>query len=494
MADSLDATPVAPGRQRATPSVPGPRRASSAAPGRRRAVSRHKRTRRVPTGRRALVELGLPALVLAALVAAIVALWSVPGERTGPLPAGVTLAGSIATVVLVLPVARLSGVGVPGAVLAAAFAALAPPAVAAARVGVPEHLAVVALLAAVLLLAIRYSPRVTLPIAALLAAAATALSPLALAAAPFLARQALTRLRRRHRIPTLPLAGAIYFAGTAAGWALLSLNSEAAPVAGAATAADWVTTFPAGAVAAVAALAFGLVDRSLRPLAGFALTVLVLSFWPDGDESTRLTVLLTPALAILVGAALDRILRWTRGRTLPTIAAVIAAALVVSSGAAASVAAAVTSENRSSEPAAPGPSSTTPAPTASPRATPAPGAAARAAVGAELAQNPRLALSPGARALLTDGAVDRRIPVVLAQLLSRHDVTVADFPAADGDDPSARRRVFVTQLDGEQLGTGGASMTALTSFLAALTGDFTVESVTVTGDGVLATFPTAPAD
>jgi hypothetical protein len=47
-------------------------------------------------------------------------------------------------------------------------------------------------------------------------------------------------------------------------------------------------------------------------------------------------------------------------------------------------------------------------------------------------------------------------------------------------------------MDGEPLGTGGASMTTLTAFLAALTGGFAVESVTVTRDGVLATFPATP--
>src|SRR3954454_14991761 len=178
------------------------------APGRRRAASRHRRTRRIPTGRRALVELGAPALLLALLAFALVALRALPGGHAGPLPPGLTLTAAIVAVVLVFPVARLTGMGPLAAAAAVLFAALAPPAVRSDRVGVPEHLAVVALLAAVLLLAMRSSPRVTLPLAALLSGAAAAVAPFAVAAAPFLALQGFRRVRRRHRIPTLPLAGA----------------------------------------------------------------------------------------------------------------------------------------------------------------------------------------------------------------------------------------------------------------------------------------------
>ncbi|BDZ46616.1 hypothetical protein [Naasia aerilata] len=468
---------------------------ATAPSGRRRAVSRHRRSRRLPTGRRALLGIAVPVLLLLLLCVAVGVAWALGAQHTGPLPAGVTLVAVLAAVVLVFVVAWRSGVSRLGSVLAAALCAVAPPAVRAASAGVPEHLAVVALLIAVLLLTVRSRRRIMVPLAALAAGLAAGIAPLALAAAPFLAVEAARVLRKRHRIPTLPISGAVFFATVGIGWAVVGFDPNVAPHLGGTTVLDWLRTSPVGAVVAAAALVLGFFSRRSRPLAGFALTVLVLSVWPDGGEPVRYTVLVTPVLALLTAGAADRaldaLLRPSpRVRILAAAGAVavtiaLVAGIVVSALEVRSSAVAAESPGSSPADASPSADAATPSATAS---TPAPGQEARASVGQELARNPRLTLESEASRLLTSGEVDRRIAIVLGQLLSQHDVTVADFPALAGED-GPRRQLFVTAMDGEQLGTQGASMTALTSFLAALTGTFAVDSVSVTDDGVLATFP-----
>lgn len=470
---------------------------ANAPSGRRRAVSRHRRSRRLPTGRRALLAIALPVLLLLLLCAGIGVAWALTPEHTGPLPSGVTLGAVLAGVVLVFAVAWRSGVSRLGAVLAAALCAVAPPAVRAASIGVPEHLAVVALLVAVLLLTVRSRRRIMVPLAALAAGVAAGLAPLAIAAAPFLAVQATRVLRKRHRIPTLPISGAVFFAAVGIGWALVGLNPSVGAHLGGTTVLDWVRTSPVGAVVAAAALVLGFFSRRARPLAGFAVTLLVLSVWPDGGESVRYTVLLTPVLALLTAGAADRaldaLLRPSpRTRIVAAVGAVavsfaLVAGIVVSALEVRSSAVAAESSDGDGAPSGEPSPGASPSPSTTP-STPAPGQDDRASVGQELARNPRLTLESEAARLLNAGDVDRRISIVLGQLLSQHDVTVADFPAVKGED-GPRRQLLVTDMDGEQLGTQGASMTALTSFLAALTGTFAVDSVSVTDDGVLATFP-----
>lgn len=456
-------------------------------PGRRRAVSRHRRSlsARLPTGWTAVTRIALPGLVLALLASVIAVAWSAAPTHPGPLPPPVTLVAALLTIVLTYAVARRVRLAPLAAGVAAALVAIPPPIARAAGVGVPEHLAGVALLVAVLLLSVRSRRRVLVPIAALLAGAAAAVAPLAVAAAPFLAWQVARTLRRRHRVPTLPLSGAIYFATVAAGWGVLGLDPAAPPSAGAAAALEWLRTYPIGTGVGLGAIVWGLLTPRLRPLSGYALTVLALSLWPDGDQTLRYTVLLSPALALLTAAAIERAGVAVR-RTDPRIRAAgivtsAAVALALLSGFVATLT--DTTQGRPAD-AAPAPGET-----ASPAVTAEPGTADRAGLGAQLGGNPRLSLGVPARPLLLEGAVDRRIPIVLAQLLSQHNLTVADFPVVGDENPAVRRSVLVREMDGEALHPGGGSMTALASFLAALTGTYAVESVTVTDAGVLAIFP-----
>jgi hypothetical protein len=79
-----------------------------------------------------------------------------------------------------------------------------------------------------------------------------------------------------------------------------------------------------------------------------------------------------------------------------------------------------------------------------------PDLASRQRFGSALAGNPRIQLADAAAELLTAGRVDPRIMIVLGALASAHTVTVADFPLADFQPPTAaRRHLLVTALDGQ---------------------------------------------
>jgi hypothetical protein len=70
--------------------------------------------------------------------------------------------------------------------------------------------------------------------------------------------------------------------------------------------------------------------------------------------------------------------------------------------------------------------------------------AARKRLGTELARNPRLALSPPARARLTGGAVDDRLLAILATLSDLHTVRVVSFAdAGPGAGPGVPMREVV---------------------------------------------------
>lgn len=494
-----------------THTVDRPSRAETPA-GRRRAVQRHRRTRppRLRGKQPAMLGTVAPVALVAVLAVAVAGAFGLSTDRSGPLPQTVTLAALLTAVVLLTLVARRLGLGVLATAAAIAFAMLTPPAVRAAAIGVPEHLAVLALLGAVLLLLSRRSGIAVVPVAGALAGAAVAVAPLAMAAVPFLLGAALRGLRRGRRVPTLPLAGAAFFAVAGVGWAVLGLDITSAPRFGGALLADWAGANPVGAVVAVAAIAFGLLRPTLRPLSGFGLTVLALGVWPEGDEAHRLTVLLAPALGLLVGAATEKAVRALALRSSREFYAGVAGAVAVGAALLAGIAgsagelgrqqavadSAAPQQETDAAPDVPGTAAETsprPAP-ASTSATVAPAEVERrASSGRQLVQNPRLTVSAEARALLESGQVDRRIPVVLAQFLTQYDLTVADFPATP--DEEGRRQVLVSAVDGAPVAPGDVAVAPLTSFLTGLTGSFIVESVTVAADGVLAVFPPAdPAD
>jgi hypothetical protein len=486
--------------------------------GRRRAVSRHRRSRppRLPERWASVLGVVLPVALLAVLAIAVAGAFGLSPERGGPLPAPVTLGAVLVEVVLLHLVARRFRLGLLAAGATVAFAMLTPPAVRASAAGVPEHLAVLALLGTVLVLSVPRERRVLVPVAAALTGAAVAIAPLALAAVPFLFVHARRTLRRRDRVPTLPIAGAVFFAVAALGWAFVRLDATTQPTIGTALLADWLGSNTLSAIVAAIALVLGLSSSRLRLLSFYALTVVLLGVWPDGDEVHRLTVLLAPALGLLVGAGTERAVRALGLRSAREfyVGAAGAAAVAVALGAGIAVSAVELGSRASADdrepaasgepvdPAAPADPSTprsdappvTPAGSApsAPLATPsASEVASRAAAGSQLVQNPRLTLTGDARELLEAGQVDRRIPVVLAQLLTQHDLVVSDFPAVDGEPD--RRQVLVAEVDGEPVAPGASSMAPLTSYLAGLTGSFVVESVTVTSDGVLAAFPPASA-
>jgi hypothetical protein len=467
--------------------------------GRRRALSRHRRSRsvRLPSGWSGFLHLGVPGLLLVLIGAGATAGFVLAPDHPGPLPAPLTLVAVLLAIPLVFAVALQVGLSPLAAVVAAALAVLAPPAVRASSVGVPEHLALLGLLAAVVLLGFAGGRWGAIPLAALGVGIAAALAPIALAAVPFLAWQARRVLRRSQRTFMLPVAGALLFATVAVGWAILGLDASAQPVHGTATIGTWFASNPVGTLLGAAALVFGLLTPSLRPLGGLAVTLLVLSIWPDGDEVTRYTVLLAPTFALLVGAAVDRaVAALGRAELVPRLIGIAAAsvvALALATGVTASVLEvrerAVAADRSPTDPssATPGTSGSA-SPAAAPLTTTPGERASRASAGSQLARNPRLTLSADAKQLLEEGSVDRRISVVLGQLLSEHDLTVADFPAGDPRD-AFRRRVLVSEMDGEQLAPGGAPMTTLSTYLSGLAGTFAVESVTVDAHGVLATFP-----
>ena len=469
--------------------------------GRRRANSRHARTRALPLPRTmsTFLRLVVPAIVLLLVGTAAAVAFLLAPSHPGPLPAAVTLAAVLGTLVVVFVVGLRLGLSTLAAGIATALAALAPPAVRAATVGVPEHLAILALLVAAGLLTLRTRLHLVIPIVAILAGAAAAVAPVALAALPFLGAQAFAALRRKHRLPTLPIAGALYFAVIALGWAVIGLDANPGPSFGFTTLSDWLSTDPVGTVVGIIALVLAATMSAFRAFAGFAVALLVLSVWPDGDESIRYTVLLAPLFALLIGAAADRALaaigRHAMAPRLVGVAGAAAVALAITAGVSVSalelrdraVAADLTQPTPTGEP------EPTAVVTAAPTPTPMPDSpeeeARRESAGEQVAQNPRLTLENDSANLLSSGAVDRRIAVVLGQLLSEHDLTVAGFPAVEGEDPSIRRQLLVTAMDGSALRPGGASMSVLGSYLSGLTGTFAVDAVTVTSDGVLATFP-----
>ena len=110
--------------------------------------------------------------------------------------------------------------------------------------------------------------------------------------------------------------------------------------------------------------------------------------------------------------------------------------------------------------------------------------ASRIRIGTALAGNPALQLDPQAAELLTTGRVDPRVMIVLAALGSAHTVTVAEFPPAALEPPTAlRRRVVVTTVDGEAATADGAL--ALHDWFGRQRAPFAPSVLRSDGDGLL---------
>jgi hypothetical protein len=92
--------------------------------------------------------------------------------------------------------------------------------------------------------------------------------------------------------------------------------------------------------------------------------------------------------------------------------------------------------------------------------------------------------------VLRNGDIDARLLGLLAGLVARMDVHVADLPPAPGQpsDGTAARRVLVDQAAGEPLTPGAAATQELVAFLEAQRPPFAADVVEQTDDGVLVGF------
>jgi putative peptide zinc metalloprotease protein len=97
------------------------------------------------------------------------------------------------------------------------------------------------------------------------------------------------------------------------------------------------------------------------------------------------------------------------------------------------------------------------------------GSAERQDVGSLIAGSPRLSAPAEVRAVLRDGRVDRRVLVVLRELVGQHRVTISDLPPAPGGDPALalRHRVVVTGFDGRAVPADPHAAALLTDRLRA---------------------------
>ena len=91
---------------------------------------------------------------------------------------------------------------------------------------------------------------------------------------------------------------------------------------------------------------------------------------------------------------------------------------------------------------------------------------------------------------LRTGNVDARLLGLLAGLVTRMDVHVADLPPAPGepDDGPPARRLLVDEAGGKRLEPGAAATEELVTFLEAQRPPFAPDTVVPTEDGVLVAF------
>ena len=114
----------------------------------------------------------------------------------------------------------------------------------------------------------------------------------------------------------------------------------------------------------------------------------------------------------------------------------------------------------------------------------------RQSLGAAVLANPVAAPTGRAADALRAGNVDARLLGLLAGLVSRMDVHVADLPPAPGEpaDGPPARRLLVDEAGGEPLTPGAAATEELIAFLEAQRRPFAPDTVEPTDDGLLIRF------
>jgi hypothetical protein len=91
---------------------------------------------------------------------------------------------------------------------------------------------------------------------------------------------------------------------------------------------------------------------------------------------------------------------------------------------------------------------------------------ARKSAGAQLLRNPRITVSPGARALLPDGLIDTRLLTTIAFLAAKNPIDIVGFGGASpGGAPVPLRSVYLAESDSAAHVTGSAYMQSLESML-----------------------------
>ena len=109
--------------------------------------------------------------------------------------------------------------------------------------------------------------------------------------------------------------------------------------------------------------------------------------------------------------------------------------------------------------------------------------------------NPVAGATGRAADVLRTADVDARLLTLLAALVSRLDVHVADFPPAPGEpaDGPPARWLLIDRMGGEPLTAGGPATEQLVAFLEAQRPPFAPDHVETTDEGVLVGFGYIPA-
>jgi len=443
--------------------------------GRRRSDSRSgvRQWRRAAKSPLFYIAVGIPALVLAGLTALLIVGALISPRHVGPL-APLPLLVIVATIpALVFAAARRVGPKTVGALIAAVLCTGLLLVASSDVVGVPEHLSVV-----MGLLAVAVWPRHTAGptrrhAAAVLAGAAIAVSPLAaIAVAAATARLILRANDRRRRARALVgpvitgcltlLIGLVLLVAT--GW--IVATTWAGTIA---LATFVVAVAPAIGVAAglgIDGAIEGIASRETMPQIASVIGAMTITLLLAATAGATISQLRDRAVAVVEGPATGAIDPDDSG--------------MMPSDSDDEVIDADTEESTDVDAGSAEVEDETVADADADR---------RRSDAAQLLENPNLTLGDSARSLLEEGAVDRRVLLVVGQLLTDRTLTVEDFPDT-GD--AVRRALLVTAADGDALGTGGASVPLLTAYLSGLSGAYEVESVSVDSDGVLAVFP--PAD
>lgn len=417
-------------------------------------------------------RLVVPAAVLLVVAVGSALAWFAAPEHPGPLSGTATLVLVVLTGPLVFLASRRIRLTVAGGLTAAALSALLQTTASSDVVGVMEHTAIVAGLVAVWLWPRGDASVRRRSLAGALTGLAVAVSPFALVATALALGLLLARSserRRTLRSLLLPAVVGVAVAGVLVGtMTLVAGGPDAGTWLGA---TSWAGGFSLATFVVAAAPAIGVA-------AGMAIDASTAALRSKDAGELTIGIIGILTVGLLLAAALGGSVAQIRDR-------MIAGDLEPDDALVADTDAAGT-ERSSADPSANAIDTSDPA------------AAERADQGAQLLRNPRLTTTSESRELLQQGAVDSRVMIVLAQLLTVHDLTVADFPAAadetsrdgssDSAGPAVRRQLLVSVADGATLQTGGASIPALTAYLSGLDDDFAVESVSVDSTGVLATF------